>query len=200
MDIIVTTMGDRPFLLHNRDKSATTGYARSRSTKSKPRRLRRESEGDRWRQTYFGEFALRVRLSHAKRPPPALWPGQGDDCGRIEILWPSKQAQELTNVKVDQISRSANPASGNKRERGQAFSNFVIAASLVCWLAPVAANPCRHRRAGSDAIVSDRRRDSASTFWIVVNPPGSRVVLMEAPPGSGRVQVLSEGLPPPVIR
>jgi len=49
------------------------------------------------------------------------------------------------------------------------------------------------RRSGSDSIADDAAATAASDILDLRYPPGSRVVLMEAPFDSKRVQVLSEG-------
>ena len=97
-------------------------HARPRRHEEQPRRLRRESEGDRRRQNVFRRIALRVRLPHAKRPPPALRPGQGDERGphRNPV---AEQTGPGTDQRQEWIksSRSANPASGNNREHSGSF-------------------------------------------------------------------------------
>ncbi len=75
------------------------------------------------------------------------------------------------------------------------FQISVIAASLVL----LAGAGCRKPVPPTGALVLTQSSATAaatpaSDILDSRYPPGSRVVLMEAPPGSGRVQVLSEGL------
>jgi hypothetical protein len=73
--------------------------------------------------------------------------------------------------------------------------SIVVAASLVL----LAGAGCRKPVTSAEALVLTQSPAAAAAIPAadildLRYPPGSRVVLMEAPPGSGRVQVLSEGL------
>ncbi len=110
MDIIVTTMGDRPFLLHNRDKSGNHWLTLDlEGTKSN-----RDGFGAKVKvlaggKTVFAESrcAFGFLMQSDRRLHFGL--GQATTVDRIEIQWPSKQVQELTNVKVDQILKVREP-------------------------------------------------------------------------------------------
>jgi hypothetical protein len=116
MDIIVTTMGDRSFLLHNRDKSGNHWLTLDlEGTKSN-----RDGFGVKVKviaggKTVFAESrcALGFLMQSDRRLHFGLGPATTVD--RIEIQWPSKQAQELTGVKADQILKVREP--GERKER-----------------------------------------------------------------------------------
>jgi hypothetical protein len=110
MDIIVTTMGDRPFLLHNRDKSGNHWITLDlEGTKSNRDGFGAKVKVTAGGKTYFGESrcAFGFLMQSDRRLHFGL--GKATTVDRIEILWPSKQAQELTNVKVDQILKVREP-------------------------------------------------------------------------------------------
>ena len=104
MDIIVTTIGNRPFLLHNRDKSGNHWLTLDlEGTKSNRDGFGAKVKVTAGGKTYFGESrcASGFLMQSDRRLHFGL--AQATNVDRIEILWPSKQTQELTNVKVDQI-------------------------------------------------------------------------------------------------
>jgi hypothetical protein len=110
MDVLVTTMGDRPFLLHNRDPSGNHWLTLDLvGTKSN-----RDGFGSRIKVTAGGrEWFAQARCAFGflmqsdRRPHFGL--GQASGVDRIQISWPSGQVQELTNVKADQILKVVEP-------------------------------------------------------------------------------------------
>ena len=110
MDILVTAMGDRCFLLHNRDQSGnhwlTLDLEGTKSNRDGYGALVKLNAGGR---QYFAE--ARCAFGFLSQGDRRLHFGLGKAAtvDRIEIRWPSKQAQELTNVKVDQILKVREP-------------------------------------------------------------------------------------------
>jgi len=110
MDILVTAMGDRCFLLHNRDNSGNHWITLDlQGTKSN-----RDGFGAMVKLTAGGkEYSAEARCAFGflmqsdRRPHFGL--GKAGTVDRIEIKWPSKQVQELRNVKVDQILKVKEP-------------------------------------------------------------------------------------------
>jgi len=110
MDIIVTTMGDRPFLLHNRARSSNHW-------------LTLDLEGTQSNRDGFGAKVIvtaggknhvaesRCAFGFLMQSDRRLHFGLGNatTIERLEIRWPSRQVQELTNVKVDQILKVNEP-------------------------------------------------------------------------------------------
>jgi hypothetical protein len=110
MDILVTTMGDRPFLLHNRDRSGnhwlTLDLVGTKSNRDGFGSTINVSSGG---KEYFAEArcAFGFLMQSDRRPHFGL--GKATNVDRIRITWPSRQVQELTNVKVDQILKVVEP-------------------------------------------------------------------------------------------
>ena len=110
MDVLVTTMGDRPFLLHNRDqsgnhwitldlvgtKSNRDGFGAAVSLKASGKDYFAES------RCAFGFLMQSDRRLHFGLEKAAT-------IDRIQITWPSRQVQELTNVKPDQVLKVVEP-------------------------------------------------------------------------------------------
>jgi hypothetical protein len=110
MDIIVTTIGNRPFLLHNRDKSGNHWITLDlEGTKSNRDGFGAKARVTAGGKTYFAEArcAAGFLMQSDRRLHFGL--ARATNVDRIEILWPSKQVQELTNVKVDQILKVREP-------------------------------------------------------------------------------------------
>ena len=113
MDILVTTMGDRPFLLHNRSKSENHW-------------LKLDLQGTRSNRDGFGALVKvtacgKTHMAGARCPFGFLTQsdrrlhfglGKAESIERIEIRWPSKQVQELSAIKVDQILKVREPGEG----------------------------------------------------------------------------------------
>lgn len=110
MDIIVTTMGDRPFLLHNCDKSGNHWLTLDlEGTKSNRDGFGAKVKVTTGGKTYFAESrcAFGFLMQSDRRLHFGL--GKATAVDRIEIRWPSKQVQELTDVKADQILKVREP-------------------------------------------------------------------------------------------
>ncbi len=110
LDVIVTAMGDRPFLLHNRDRSGNHWLALdlegTRSNRDGFGALVKVTANDR---TCIAEArcAFGFLMQSDRRLHFGL--GKATTAERVEIKWPSKQVQELTNVKGDQILKVREP-------------------------------------------------------------------------------------------
>ena len=110
MDLLVTAMGDRCFLLRNRDNSGnhwlTLDLQGTRSNRDGFGALVTVSAGG---KQYSAESrcAFGFLMQSDRRLHFGL--NKATTVDRIEIRWPSKQIQELTNVKVDQILKVREP-------------------------------------------------------------------------------------------
>ncbi len=110
MDLLVGLMGDRPVLLHNRDRSGNHWITLTlRGTKSNP-------EG--WGSLIYLTAGGRTYFQECRCPSAFL--GQADPRGhfglgrapvvrRIEIKWPSGTVQTLNDVPVDQFLKVTEP-------------------------------------------------------------------------------------------
>jgi enediyne biosynthesis protein E4 len=110
MDIIVTTMGDRPFLLHNRDKSGNHWLTLDlEGTQSNRDGFGAKVKVTAGGKTCFAESrcAFGFLMQSDRRLHFGL--GQAATADRVEIQWPGKQVQELTNIKADQILKVREP-------------------------------------------------------------------------------------------
>jgi len=110
MDILVTAMGDRCFLLHNRDRSGnhwlTLDLEGTKSNRDGFGAAVKVYAGGR---QYFAEHRCAFGFLSQGDRRLHFGLGQASTVDRIEIRWPSKQVQELTNVKVDQILKVREP-------------------------------------------------------------------------------------------
>ena len=115
MDLIVTTIGDRPFLHHNRDKSGnhwlTLDLAGTLSN--------RDGFGAWVKVTTVGRTqvaAARCACGFLMQSDRRLHFGLGraSQVEAIEITWPSKQVQQLRDVGVDQILKVREPGQRKK--------------------------------------------------------------------------------------
>jgi hypothetical protein len=110
MDIVVTTMGDRPFLLRNRDQSGnhwiTLDLVGTKSNRDGFGAVVKVLAGG---KEYFAESrcAFGFLMQSERRLHFGL--GKAGAIDRIQITWPSRQTQELTNVKLDQILKVVEP-------------------------------------------------------------------------------------------
>jgi len=110
VDLLVTAMGDRCFLLRNRDNSGnhwlTLDLEGTRSNRDGFGALVTVSAGG---KQYFAESrcAFGFLMQSDRRLHFGL--NKATTVDRIEIRWPSKQVQELKNVKVDQILKVREP-------------------------------------------------------------------------------------------
>jgi enediyne biosynthesis protein E4 len=110
MDALITAMGDRPFLIQNRDKSGNHW-------------LKLNLEGTRSNRDGFGaQVSLtaggKTCYQEARCPVGFLTQsdkrlhfglGKASTVDKIEIRWPSGQRQELANVAADQILKVKEP-------------------------------------------------------------------------------------------
>ena len=104
MDVVVTAMGDRPFLLHNRDKSGNHWLALDlHGVKSNRDGFGAKVKLTAGGKTFFGE--ARCAFGFLMQSDRCLHFGLGKASmvDRLEIRWPSGVVQELTNVPVDKI-------------------------------------------------------------------------------------------------
>jgi enediyne biosynthesis protein E4 len=109
-DVLVTTMGDRPFLLHNRDRSGNHW-------------LTLDLEGTKSNRDGFGaKITLSVggktQFTEARCPAGFLSQsdrrvhfglGANQTADRIEIRWPSGRTQTLDNVPADRVLKVKEP-------------------------------------------------------------------------------------------
>lgn len=110
VDIVVTTMGDRPFLLHNRDKSGNHWLTLDLTgTKSNRDGFGAKVKITTGGKTLFAESrcAFGFLMQSDRRLHFGL--GKATTVDRVEIQWPSKQVQELSNVKVNQVLKVSEP-------------------------------------------------------------------------------------------
>jgi enediyne biosynthesis protein E4 len=110
MDILITAMGDRCFLLHNKKDSGNhwlkLDLQGSKSNRDGFGALVKVSAGG---KEYFAESrcAFGFLMQGDRRLHFGL--GKGTTVDRIEVKWPSKQVQELKNVRIDQILKIREP-------------------------------------------------------------------------------------------
>ena len=110
MDVVVTAMADRPFLLRNRDKSGNHWLALDlEGTKSNRDGFGAKVKVTAGGKTYFAE--ARCAFGFLMQSDRRLHFGLNNAATveRIEIQWPDKQVQELTGVKADQILKVRQP-------------------------------------------------------------------------------------------
>jgi hypothetical protein len=110
MDILITAMGDRCFLLHNRDNSGnhwlTLDLQGTKSNRDGFGALVRLSAGG---KEYFAECRCGFGFLMQSDRRLHFGLGKATTVDRVEIKWPSKQVQELRNVKIDQILKVREP-------------------------------------------------------------------------------------------
>jgi hypothetical protein len=112
MDLLVGLMGDRPVLLHNRDRSGNHWITLSlRGTKSNPAGWGSWIELTAGGKTYLQE--CRCPSAFLSQGDPRVHFGLGKEpiAQRIQIKWPSGTVQALTDVKIDQVLRVTEPRS-----------------------------------------------------------------------------------------
>jgi len=110
MDIIVSTMGDRPFLLHNRDQSGNHWLTLDlEGTRSNRDGFGAQVSLTAGAKTYLAQArcAFGFLMQSDRRLHFGL--GKATTVERLQIKWPSKQVQELTNLKADQIVKVREP-------------------------------------------------------------------------------------------
>lgn len=109
-DLVVTTLGDRPFLLHNRDRSGFHWITLDLEGTTSNRdgygaKIRVESGGR--KQSAEARCAFGFLMQSDRRIHFGL--GLAAMVDRIVIEWPSKKVQELTNVQPDRILKVREP-------------------------------------------------------------------------------------------
>jgi len=104
MDLLVGLMGDRPVLLHNRDRSGNHWITLAlRGTKSNPAGWGSFIELTAGGNTYVQESRCPSAFLSQGDPRIHFGLGQAPIVQRIQIKWPSGTVQTLTDVRVDQI-------------------------------------------------------------------------------------------------
>jgi hypothetical protein len=104
MDLLITTIADRPFLLHNRDRSGNHWLTLDlEGTKSNRDGFGAKVKISAGGKTYIAE--ARCAFGFLTQSDRRLHFGLGAATAveRIEIRWPSQEIQVLENVKADQI-------------------------------------------------------------------------------------------------
>jgi len=113
MDVLITTIGDRPFLLHNRDRSGnhwlTLDLEGTRSNRDGfGARVKLTAGG----KTYFAESRCAFGFLTQSDRRLHFGLGKATTVERVEIRWPSKAVEELSDIKADQIYKVREPAVG----------------------------------------------------------------------------------------
>src|ERR1022692_893918 len=112
MDLLVGLMGDRPVLLHNRDRSGNHWITLAlRGTKSNPAGWGSFIELMAGGKTYVQESRCPSAFLSQGDPRVHFGLGQAPIVQRIQIKWPSGTVQTLTDVLVDQILKVTEPRS-----------------------------------------------------------------------------------------
>jgi hypothetical protein len=110
MDVLVTAMADRCFLLRNRDKSGnhwlTLDLEGTASNRDGFGALVTVTAGGK-RFVAESRCAFGFLMQSDRRVHFGL--GNAATVDRLEVRWPSKQVQELTNVRADQILKVREP-------------------------------------------------------------------------------------------
>ena len=110
MDLLVGLMGDRPVLLHNRDRSGNHWITLSlRGTKSNPPGWGAWIDLTAGGKTYTQENRCPSGFLSQGDPRVHFGLGQAQTIQQIKIRWPSGTVQTLTNVPVDQILKVTEP-------------------------------------------------------------------------------------------
>ncbi|HUL53977.1 MAG TPA: CRTAC1 family protein [Opitutaceae bacterium] len=110
MDLLVGLMGDRPVLLHNRDRSGNHWISLAlRGTKSNPAGWGSFIELTADGKKYVQECRCPSAFLSQSDPRVHFGLGQAKTVERIEIKWPSGTVQTLTDVRVDQILKVTEP-------------------------------------------------------------------------------------------
>ena len=110
LDVLVTAMGDRVFLLHNRNPAGNHWLTLTlEGTKSNRdgfgARLKVSAGG----KTYCAQARCQAGFLGTSDPRPHFGLGQAKTVEKIEIRWPAGTVQTLNNVSVDQILKVREP-------------------------------------------------------------------------------------------
>ncbi len=112
MDLVVGLMGDRPVLLHNRDRSGNHWITLAlRGTKGNPAGWGSLIEVTAGGRTMVREAQCPSGFLSQSDPRIHFGLGQAAVVPRIQIKWPGGAVQTLTDVKADQILQVTEPAS-----------------------------------------------------------------------------------------
>lgn len=104
MDVLVTTMGDRAFLLHNRDKSGNHWLTLDlQGTKSNRDGFGAQVTVTVGSKTYSCQARCQAAFLGTCDPRLHFGLGAAKTVDKVEIRWPSGTAQTLNNVAADQI-------------------------------------------------------------------------------------------------
>jgi enediyne biosynthesis protein E4 len=118
VDAVITVIGDRPFLLHNRDRSGnhwlTLDLEGTRSNRDGFGATVKLAAGGR---TYFAESRCAFGFLTESDRRLHFGLGQAPTVERIEITWPSKVVQGLHDIKVDQVYKVREPSAGASASR-----------------------------------------------------------------------------------
>jgi hypothetical protein len=110
MDLLVGLMGDRPVLLHNRDRSGNHWITLAlRGTKSNAAGWGSFIEVTADGKSYVQENRCPSGFLSQGDPRVHFGLGQAPIVQRIQVKWPSGTVQTLTDVKVDQILKVTEP-------------------------------------------------------------------------------------------
>jgi hypothetical protein len=110
MDLLVGLMGDRPVLLHNRDRSGNHWITLAlRGTKSNPAGWGSFIELTADGKSYVQECRCPSAFLSQSDPRVHFGLGRAPIVQRIQIKWPSGTVQTLTDVRVDQILQVTEP-------------------------------------------------------------------------------------------
>ena len=110
MDLLVGLMGDRPVLLHNRDRSGNHWITLAlRGTKSNPAGWGSFIELTADGKSYVQESRCPSAFLSQGDPRVHFGLGSAPIVQRIQIKWPSGTVQTLTDVRVDQILQVTEP-------------------------------------------------------------------------------------------
>ena len=110
LDVLVTAMGDRVFLLHNRNPAGNHWLTLSlEGTKSNRdgfgARLKVTSDG----KTFCAQARCQAGFLGTSDPRVHFGLGQAKTVEKLEIRWPAGTVQTLNNIPVDQILKVREP-------------------------------------------------------------------------------------------
>lgn len=112
MDLLVGLMGDRPVLLHNRDRSGNHWITLClRGTRSNPAGWGSWIELKAGGRTYTQECRCPSGFLSQSDPRVHFGLGQAPKVDQIRVTWPSGTVQTLADVGVDQILKLTEPPS-----------------------------------------------------------------------------------------
>jgi hypothetical protein len=110
LDLLVGLMGDRPILLHNRDRSGNHWITLAlRGTKSNPAGWGSFIELTADGKSHVQESRCPAAFLSQSDPRIHFGLGRAPIVQRIQIKWPSGTVQTLTDVRVDQILQVTEP-------------------------------------------------------------------------------------------